>query len=209
MNIQSTMAPPALFDEEPASTREAIMEATYRALCAHGYADLTIQKIGDEFTKSKSLVYHHYNGKDELLLDFLEFMLERFEADVIGDEDADADANLRAVLDHVVPETVPEERAAFRRAMLELRAQAAHDDDYRDHFTRSDGLFHDHLARLLRDGIEQGVFRDVDTDRVAAFLLTAFDGAMLKRATTDNEAAVRATRRELDAYLEARLLDDR
>ncbi|MDZ7702478.1 MAG: TetR family transcriptional regulator C-terminal domain-containing protein [Halobacteriales archaeon] len=202
------MAPPALFDDEPASTREAIMEATYRALCTHGYADLTIQKIGDEFTKSKSLVYHHYDGKDELLLDFLEFMLERFEADVIGDGAADAADHLEALLDHVVPETLGEDRAAFRRAMIALRAQAAHDDAYRDHFSRSDALFHDHLAGLIERGVEDGSFREVDPDRVASFLLTAIDGAMLRRATTDNEAAARETRRELDAYLAARLLAD-
>lgn len=200
------MPPPALFDDEPASTREAIMEGTYRALCAHGYADLTIQKIGDEFPKSKSLVYHHYEGKDELLLDFLEFMLERFEADILGDEDADAVDYLEAVLDHVIPETVPEERAAFRRAMLELRAQAAHDDAYRDHFTRSDELFQNHLADLVRDGVEEGKFSDVDPEQVASFLLTAIDGSMLRRATTYNEASVRAMRRELDEYLEAQLL---
>lgn len=202
------MAPPALFEEEPETTREAIMEATYRALCAHGYANLTIEKIGDEFPKSKSLVYHHYDGKDALLLDFLEFMLERFEAEVLGGADADAREALDGFLDHVIPERVPDERDSFRRAMIELRAQAAHDDAYRDHFTRSDGLFLDHLSSLIRDGIEQGVFHDVDADQVASLLLTTIDGAMLRRATADNEPAVRAMRRELDEYLEARLLVD-
>jgi AcrR family transcriptional regulator len=33
-------------------TCEAIMSATYRALCAHGYADLTMQDIADETDKS-------------------------------------------------------------------------------------------------------------------------------------------------------------
>lgn len=184
------------------------MEATYRALCTHGYANLTIQKIGDEFSKSKSLVYHHYDGKDDLLLDFLEFMLEQFETDVIGEEHESAADYLEAVLDHVVPETVSAERDAFRRAMFELRAQAGHDVDYRDHFTHSDGVFQDHLSALVERGIEEGVFREVDPDEVAAFVLTAIDGAMLRRATADNEPAVRAMRRELDEYLEARLLVD-
>ena len=37
-------------------TRAAIMEATFEALSKHGYADLTIQTIADEFEKSKSLL---------------------------------------------------------------------------------------------------------------------------------------------------------
>lgn len=195
-------------EKEPTGTKEEMMQATYRALQEHGYADLTIQKIGDEFNKSKSLVYHHYDGKDELLLDFLEHMLERFEADVIGDDSADADARLEQVLDHVLPESPADDRVGFLRIMTEIRAQAAHDEAYRAHFTRSDQLFQDRFASLVRDGIDQGVFRSVDADRVASFLLTAISGAMQRQATADDEAVVTATRRELDAYIETQLLTD-
>ncbi|MFB6353572.1 MAG: TetR/AcrR family transcriptional regulator [Halobacteriales archaeon] len=202
------MAPSELFDGEPATTREAMMEATYRALKTHGYANLTVQNIGDEFAKSKSLLYHHYDGKDELLVDFLEFMLERFEDDVLGGEVDDPAAYLGTLLDRSLPDDLEDGRAAFTRAMIELRAQAAHDPAYRDHFTRSDRLFHDHLAGVVREGVTRGDFRDVDPDRVAALLLTAIDGARLRRATADDAGTVRATRRELEAYLEAVLLAD-
>ncbi|MEF8774483.1 MAG: helix-turn-helix domain-containing protein, partial [Halobacteriales archaeon] len=62
------MPPEELFDADAEDTDEALMAATYRALCEHGYADLTIQQIGAEFEKSTSLLYHHYDGKDELLV---------------------------------------------------------------------------------------------------------------------------------------------
>ena len=202
------MAPPDLFDERPAGTREAIMRATYRALCRHGYADLTIQRIGDEFEKSKSLLYHHYGGKDDLLVEFLEYMLERFEGDVPRDEYPDAAAHLSAVLDHVFPAALSDDRVEFTTAIVELRAQAAHKPAYREHFTRSDRFFHDRLRSIVRDGIEEGVFRDVDPDRAAALLLTTITGAMVTRATTADDAHRRAVREELAAYVEARLLAD-
>lgn len=195
-------------EEKPAGTKEEMMRATYRALQEHGYADLTIQKIGDEFSKSKSLVYHHYDGKDELLLDFLEHILERFESDVIGDESDEADARLEQILDHILPDSPDDDRLGFLRIMIEIRAQAAHDEAYREHFTRSDQLFQDRFASLIRDGIDQGVFRPVDADRVASFLLTAISGAMQRQATANDEAVVTATRRELDAYIETRIHPD-
>lgn len=61
---------------EPAKRR--IMEATYRALQKHGYGNLTIQHIADEFENSKTLLYYHYDGKDELLVDFLDYVLTQF-----------------------------------------------------------------------------------------------------------------------------------
>lgn len=196
-----------LFDD-PADTRQEIMKATFEALCEHGYANLTIDRIAGRFPKSKSLVYHHYDGKDELLLDFLEFMLEDFESDVPGREYDDAAAHLRAVLDHTLPDELDDERAAFTTALVELRAQAAHDPAYDEHFTTSTRFFHEQLAAIVERGIEEGVFRDVDPDRVAALLLTAIDGAMFQRVTADVEETIPDVRDELRTYVETRLLAD-
>lgn len=202
------MATDDLFDD-PDDTREAIMKATYDALCKHGYADLTIQRIGDEFPKSKSLVYHHYEGKDELLLDFLTYLLEHFETSVPHHDYDDAAAHLQSVLDHVLPDDLDDERREFTSAMIELRAQAAHDPAYRDHFTRSTRFFHDRFATIIECGIEQGVFRDVDPDRVAALLLATIDGGRLQRVTADVTEPIPAIRDELQTYIETQLLSDR
>jgi AcrR family transcriptional regulator len=201
------MATEALF-EETDDTCAAIMKATYDALCEHGYAELTIQRIGDEFPKSKSLVYHHYDGKDELLLDLLEFMLDRFETSVPRHEYADAAAHLEAILDHVVPDALDDDRREFISAIVELRAQAAHDSAYNEHFTRHIQFFHERFVTVVERGIEEGVFRDVDPERVAAFLLTTVEGAMLQRVTVDVEASMPAVREELRRYVETRLLAD-
>lgn len=49
---------------------EEIMEATYRALREHGYADLTIKRIAAEYGKSTAAVHYHYDTKEELLRRF-------------------------------------------------------------------------------------------------------------------------------------------
>lgn len=193
------------FESEPADTREAIMQATYRALCEHGYAGLTIQRIGDEFPKSKSLLYHHYEGKDELLLDFLSFMLERFEGTIPDREYDDAREHLEAILDHALPADLDPERAEFRAAMVELRAQAATDEAYREHFTRNDRFFRERFAAVVRRGIEEGIFREADPDRVAATLLATVHGVMQEEATTD-AAEPAGVREELRTYVRSRLL---
>jgi AcrR family transcriptional regulator len=165
---------------EPSDTRQAILGAAFRALCEHGYANVTIQRIGDEFDKSPSLVYHHYDGKDDLLIDLLGFLLDEFEASVAdgGADEGSGDGASPAGDD--VPEMAPE--AAFDRSardqlddyltaavepaslddpyapderfvtvMTDLRSQAASDGAYRDHFDRSDRVFGEYLERLVRE----------------------------------------------------------
>jgi AcrR family transcriptional regulator len=195
------------FFESPDGTRGEMMRATYRALCAHGYADLTIERIGEEFPKSKSLIYHHYDGKDDLLVDFLSFMLERFEATMPFEDAEGADEHLEAILDYVFASPLPDGRREFVGAMLELRAQATHDAAYREHFTRHDRFVADRVRDIVEYGVEQGTFRDVDPEVVAAFLLATFNGSMLRRVTSEDDDAT-AVREELDAYLRATLLPE-
>jgi len=199
------MPPDGLFDDSADDTRVAIMEATYEALVEYGYADLTIQRIADEFDKSKSLLYHHHDGKDDLLVDFLGVVLDYFEEGVALREEARADERLRSFLGAFATEDAgPSEELAG--IVVELRAQAVHDDDYAAHFTRSNEFFRDHIADIVTDGIETGIFREVDPDRTASFLLTLANGAMTDDVTTDCPDATRGAREELDAYVENRLL---
>ncbi|WP_257297945.1 TetR/AcrR family transcriptional regulator [Haloarchaeobius sp. FL176] len=186
-------------------TRAAIMRATYDALTSHGYANLTIQRIGDEFEKSKSLLYHHYDGKDDLLVDFLRFMLEHWEAKAECREEQDPQARLKTLLDRVAAVELDEETAAFTAAMEELRGQAPHDAAYRERFTEHDHALREQFAEIIADGIEEGAFHEVDPTRAAEFLLTTVNGVRIQRVTRDDDGGVGAARAELQTYLDARL----
>ena len=192
------------FPEDPEATREAIMKATYRALCEHGYAGLTISRIAEDFEKSKSLLYHHYDSKDELLLDFLSFMLEQFERAVPKERENSADERLEAVFEASLAPKDDEKRLQFMQAMTELRAQAAHDERFRAHFTDHDRVFRETIGEILEDGIEEGTFRDVATEQVASFLVAALSGGMNLMVTGEKDQEV-ATIAELREYVSVRL----
>ena len=196
-----------LFEPDPDDTREAIMKATYDALSKHGYADLTIQRIGDEFDKSKSLLYHHYDSKDALLVDFLAFMLERMEGTIPLEEATDADDRMRIGFDHVFSTFLGGEESEFNRAMTELRAQSAHDDAFREQFTKNDRYFKQRIRNIIEDGIDQGIFREVDAEQVATMIHSIVQGAMFQ-STTSTEPELEEIRAELDAYIQSRLVAD-
>ncbi|VTT87832.1 Transcriptional regulator, TetR family [Halorubrum sp. DM2] len=238
---------------EPSDTRQAILGAAFRALCEHGYANVTIQRIGDEFDKSPSLVYHHYDGKDELLIDLLEYLLDQFEASIAdgsaessegdapskGDEPSECrdgtagerteiapeaafDRSARDQLDGyltaaVDPDSLNDEYAPdaqFVTVMTELRAQAASDAAYRDHFDRSDRVFGAYLERLVREAATEAQRDDestetagpggeaVDPGEVAATLQTFATGGMFRWATTGDRGWTTPSRTGIDRYLE-------
>ena len=191
-------------DKTWSTAEEEIMQATYHALLDHGYADLSISRIADELDKSKSAIYYHYDSKDDLLLVFLEFAIDRFET-AVGTEAWDDPGE---TLDHVIEKLLPlqpdEKQRQIQYVLVGLRSQAVTNEAFREQFTRID----DRLATTIRDivtrGIEDGVFRDVDPTRVAEHVLSTVNGAMYARATTDRES-VAAVRLSLSSYLDTEL----
>ncbi|MFC7057658.1 TetR/AcrR family transcriptional regulator [Halovenus salina] len=195
------------FLEEPENTREEILKATYDAFREHGYSDITIQKISDEFPKSKSLLYHHYDGKDDLLLDFLEFMLDQAEEQFPLQPGEGADAHIEQVIDAMFTPGEPVTDEDFSRAMVELRAQAAHDDRYEEYFTRTDRFTSKHVEYIIRSGIEQGVFQEVDPEETAALFQVMFVGLATQQVTSD-ESILEDCRSEFERYVRTCLLRD-
>jgi len=178
-------------------TREAIMKATYRALRDNGTADLTIQNIADEFEKSKSLLYYHYETKDDLLVEFLSWLIDR-NAEFLDSEDIETTDEL---VDRMIPRDIEDERAGFRAAFIQMRAEAASDPDYREQFTLYDRLFRETLVSLLQQDIERGRFSPLDPEATADALLSTIDGAMLRHATTDDDVMA-TTREAVDQWLD-------
>lgn len=187
-------------------TSEAIMEATYRALCTHGYASLTMQDIADELEVSTAALHYHYDSKQGLLRAFLDYLYAEFTDRVRDPAGETPPERLAQFIDSVLvpPEPDADERVAFRTALLELKAQAPYDEAIRDRLRRFDDFLHEQVRRIVADGTESGVFRDVDPDEVARFLVTALDGAASKQVSVGQDPD--CTRRMLRAYVETHLV---
>lgn len=205
-------------------TREAIMDATHRALCKHGYANLTIQNIADEFDMTAAVLHYHYNTKDELLAAFLELVLDWY-ADQINVDDIEnprdrlevlIDALLVVLLDLDDPASGGDEELgsleqgeAFSMALLEMRAQAGRDEEFREQFTVNYDYAKDIMVATIEEGIEQGEFRTVDAEQVASLLLSAMLGGRAYHVSLTHEGIAPTTRNALvDLILDDLLLPD-
>jgi len=180
--------------------KEEIMRATYRALVTHGYNDLTVQAIADEFAKSKSLLYYHYDGKDDLFADFLEYVLQRFRRDIEVKMDDPTD-QLTELVDRLVPEELEENSYQVQIALLELRCEAPHEPRVRQQYTRVDQTLQEVIAGIIARGVEQGVFGDVDPTVEAELFISLLYGAQTRRLTTHDKFPIEETRDALQTYL--------
>jgi AcrR family transcriptional regulator len=168
--------------EQPGAADE-IMNGVYRALCKHGYAGLTMQDIADECSKSKSLLHYHYDTKEDLLVAFLSRVISDFERRVTRGADEPPVERLVAFVGWFVFEPAETDRESFHIGLLEMRSQGPFNDRIREQLLRSDRLLRETAADVLSDGIDAGVFRDVDVDETAALLVATLDGARTRQIT--------------------------
>ena len=123
---------------DASDTPEAIVEATYRALCRHGYADLTMQDIADESDKSKASLHYHFNTKEELLLAFLDHLYESFTEEFGTTEGDHAVDRLVTFVDEILCQSDVEGAEEFQTALLEIKAQGPYVEAYREELERVD-----------------------------------------------------------------------
>ncbi|SEV86808.1 TetR/AcrR family transcriptional regulator [Halobacterium jilantaiense] len=186
---------------EDLDTEDLIMQATYRALCEHGYPATSISKIADEFEKSKALLYHHYDDKEDLLAHFLTYLLDQFETELEQNLPTDHRQRLTSVVDQALPEVGEADEFQFRRALLEMRSQAPYHEAYHDRFVHSDELILQELRDTIEAGIEAGEFQDVDPAETSQFLYTLVYGALERDVPLGDEAVTELTREQIHTYI--------
>ena len=135
----------------PTETTNAIIRATGRSLCEHGYADLTMQRIAEESSVTTAAIHYHFETKEELLNAFLDDLIDRFERDVV-----------------------------VGVGLMELKAQAPYHETYRQRFVALDERLRSVIETAVDDGIEAGHFEASDPAAVARFVTTAINGGHVR-----------------------------
>jgi len=177
------------------------MEATYRALREHGYADLTIQRIADEYGKSTAAVHYYYDTKDELLAAFLDYLLDQFVNSIHDVETTDPGERLELLLDELLVK--PQENSDLSIALLEMRSQAPYKDAFSERFQQNDEYIRYMLKAVVNHGIDEGVFNDVDADHVTRALMTIVNGGRTRAVALDDIGALETARRTASEYVDA------
>lgn len=188
-------------ERSASSPNEEIMWATYRALREHGYADLTIKRIAEEYGKSTAAIHYHYDTKDDLLAAYLDYLLDQFVETVRGVETTDPEQRMGLLLDKLLVD--PEDHQDLLIAMLEMRSQAPFKEAFRERFRQNDEYIRYMLKAVINHGIDEGVFEDVDADHTARALMTIVDGARTRAVVLDEGEELATARRTADEYVSA------
>ncbi|QIO23463.1 TetR/AcrR family transcriptional regulator [Haloarcula sp. JP-L23] len=162
--------------EMDADARAEVVRAVRRALAEHGYERLTTAKIAEEYENSEAGLYYYFDSKDEMIAAFLEDAAGQLGEELAARDAEDPAAELRAACESLF-RSPGEEGAGLHVAVMELLSHAPYNETLREPLLALESATLDELERIVAEGVEEGVFRDVDPRATAAFLLAAADGS--------------------------------
>lgn len=176
-------------------SREEIFESTFKALCQHGYADLSIQKIAEESEMSKSSIYYHFDDKEDLMLSFMENMAEQIQGDYMETEDSSPEERLDNLFKVMMG--TDEERWQFQKAFRELRLQAQSNEKFAEKLEEADQALTRHIADILEE-------LDVERPEARAqILFSMIEGAVSRKIATQDRKGLRELEKEIRKTVEA------
>jgi AcrR family transcriptional regulator len=144
----------------PDATRRAILDSALSLFEANGFHATSVQAVADEADVTKGAFYHHFDSKDELvhiihgeLLDHMLNEVREIVARVKG-----ADAQVRALVHAIVGSTV-----TLRSHVTVYYQERRYLEDVRfDGVRRKRDELMELKTAIIRGGIEDGTFRDMD-----------------------------------------------
>jgi AcrR family transcriptional regulator len=162
----------------PEGARERILAAAVERIATDGIDDVRIARIAMDAGVSTSLVHYHFETREALLEQALEYSFELAGDVRIGEEEGDAPnhtSKLAAMVDQCLPYPVELERDWI--LWVELWLRAVRHAELRPTAARLYARMRRWFAEAIAAGVEAGEFDpSVDPERVADRALALCDG---------------------------------
>jgi AcrR family transcriptional regulator len=200
-----TQVGPSTDASTPGGARERILAAAVDRIAGDGIDDVRIARIAMDAGVSTSLVHYHFETREALLAEALEYSYELIGDVRIGEEEGDAAdhvARLAAMADQFLPHP-----GALQRDWIlwvELWLRAVRHEELRPTAARLYSRMREWLADAIAAGIDSGDFRaGADPERMADRLMALGDGYGIR--VLIGELDIERARRELWAGLAGEL----
>jgi AcrR family transcriptional regulator len=184
--------------------RERILAAAVERIASDGIDELRIARVAMDAGVSTSLVHYHFETREALLAEAIEYSYE-LAADVrLGEEDgefAEHGERLAAMVDQFLPYPGLLERDWI--LWIELWLRAVRHPELRPTAARLYARLREWLATAIVAGVEAGQFRDVEPERVADRVIALADGYGVR--VLIEELDIEEARREILADLARQL----
>jgi AcrR family transcriptional regulator len=172
--------------EPAANARERILEAAVRRIASEGMDDARIARIATDAGVSPALVHYHFESREMLLAEALQYSYDLLGEERVGDADlapSGAAGRLRSMLESFLP--LPGDQRRDWLLWVELWLRGMRSPELRPTSAWLYADMHDWIRAVVTDAIAAGEARPCDPDDFADRLLALIDGCGVRTLIGD------------------------
>ncbi len=180
---------------ELGENKKMILEAAQEVFGRYGFRKTTMEDIARGARKGKSSLYHYFNSKEEIFKEVIEK-----EVDELKKEIEKTIAAEKSFKEKIRLYVITRMRAIKRLANLYTAFEEEYYESYsfiQEFRQKYDEYEIGFIGGILKDGVEQGVFKIKDVGLTAFSIFTAIKGLEYYWATKHDEASLEKNLRSL------------
>lgn len=184
-------------------TRARLLAAALQTFSQTGYEAASVDEVCAAAGVSKGAFYHHFPSKQAVFIELLEIWLAGIDQQIAAAQAASSDAAQSFITMSAALPGIFRDAQDRLPMFLEFWARASRDPEI---WQRTIAPFHryrDVFAAWIRQGMREGIFREVDAQATARLFLALAVGLLLQGILEPNGADwKRVTRQSLQVLLD-------
>lgn len=159
-------------------TRARILEAAVKQFSIYGYNQASVDNICEQAGVSKGAFYHHFQTKQDVFLALLDGWLQTFDQAIEASKDRPVPETFQMMTEYFpyIFESANDNLPMF----LEFLLQASREEKIWQASIAPYRRYHKHFAALIKKGIAEGSFVEVDPNLAARLIVSTAMGLLLQ-----------------------------
>jgi TetR/AcrR family fatty acid metabolism transcriptional regulator len=192
-----------------AERKDQIVRATVECITKHGYHNFSMQDVARTAGVSKGIIHYYFLNKDELMMSVLDKVSGDIERVLAADMETIKDPIKKLEIFISVCSDVVRSTREYYQVSMDFWTQINQKEAVRKVISGHYQKFRETATRVLREGIQQKVFRDINPNEYASFIVAVIDGLSLQwlfdESTFDYDGVVKmATKQIVDSLRTAK-----
>lgn len=163
-----------------AERKDQIVRATVECITKHGYHNFSMQDVARTAGVSKGIIHYYFLNKDDLMMSVLDRVAGDIEGVLAHDMKSIEDPVKKLDIFMSVSFDVVRSTKEYYQVNMDFWTQINQKKEVRQVISRHYAKFRETCAKVVSEGVSAGVFKAVDPNIFASFVLSVVDGVSLQ-----------------------------
>jgi AcrR family transcriptional regulator len=163
-----------------AERKDQIVRATVECITKHGYHNFSMQDVARTAGVSKGIIHYYFLNKDELMMSVLDKVAGDIEAVLASEMQSLTDPKRKLEVFIDVCFDIVRNTKEFYQVNMDFWTQINQKEEVRKVIARHYSKFRDSAQTVIKEGVANGAFRQVDPREYASYVVAVIDGLSLQ-----------------------------